>query len=93
MMGELLDIAYARQAFLDLLIGADDFHEEPDGDETGNHTRLILTAEWRLWSALADALGIPAERFDQTTFNRLERAVAEAGAPFVAWASQDGRQA
>lgn len=69
------DIRDAREAFLNLLADAWNFDEEPDGDETGDHTRIIVNAKWRQWDELADALGIPARRYDESTFQRLERAV------------------
>jgi hypothetical protein len=36
---------------------------------------IIVNAKWRQWDELADALGIPARRYDESTFQRLERAV------------------
>lgn len=66
----------AREAFLDMCADAVDFHEEPDGDETGNHTRILLNTHWRQFERLAEAFGIKAG-YMETPFGAVERAISE----------------
>ena len=47
-----------REAFLDMIADARDWHDEPDGDETGDHTTLHLITHHSQMERLIVALGI-----------------------------------
>jgi hypothetical protein len=67
----------AREAFLNLLADAVDYHDEPDGDETGDHTRFVIITHWRQMAELAEALGIDGPRYMETWADALDRAIAK----------------
>jgi len=81
-MGKIED---AREAFLNMLADAFDFHDEPDGDETGDHTRFVIITGWRQMAELAEALDIKGPRYMETWADALDRAIAE---PAVTQAAQ-----
>jgi hypothetical protein len=70
-------IADAREAFLNMLADAFQFEEEPDGDETGDHTRFIIITGWRQLAELAETLGIEGPRYMETWGHALDRALAQ----------------
>jgi hypothetical protein len=73
---EAAQVDDAREAFLNMLADAFDFHDEPDCDETGDHTRFVIVTGWRQLAELAEALGIKGPGYMQTWADALERAIA-----------------
>ncbi len=67
--------AEALDAFLDLIADAHDWHDEPDGDETGDHTTYHLITHWRQMERLCLALGIKEPRYMETWMNAIDRAL------------------
>lgn len=70
-----------REAFLNMLADARDFHWEPDGDETGDHTTACLVTDWRQFAEVAEALGIKGPGYDETWSDAIDRAIAEPPTP------------
>lgn len=66
----------AREAFLNMLADARDFHDEPDGDETGDHTHFIINTHWRQLSELCMALGIKEPGYMETWADAIDKAIA-----------------
>lgn len=73
--GESQALYDARESFLNLIADGS-IKEEPDGDETGDHTQYIIQTHWRQLGELCDALGLPSPRYAETVGGMLDRALA-----------------
>ena len=73
-MSETEALERAREAFLSMMADGSS-EEEPDGDETGDCTRFIITTGHSQLDDLMDALGIPPARYMERTVQRLDRAL------------------
>lgn len=73
-MSETEALERAREAFLSMIADGSS-EEEPDGDETGDCTRFIITTGHSQLDDLMDALGIPPARYMERTAQRLDRAL------------------
>jgi hypothetical protein len=71
-----VDVEAAREAFLNMIADARDWHDEPDGDETGDHTTFHLITHWSQMADLCIALGIKRPGYMETWADAIDRAVA-----------------
>lgn len=73
--GEVEALREAREAFLNFLADARDYHWEPDGDETGDHTTVHISSHWRQFEELALALGIKEPGYMETWPDAIDAAL------------------